>query len=1309
MFFLERSETRVSDGKELCVSRGLEVLGGLRKTVTDFAKQEEAMVRELKSKRYAIDQKHQGAADQTEAGLTKQFEEARTKFDAEEARIRARHQQRCARLERAQLVISRNIPRRARQARTEWLGLLQMRRFKIERQTAADIDSAGTGVPGFLPQLETQRERCVALERSARRAFGGCGEFLRMLKRKRRPGESAGGAEPGAMLASLQEELKGADSELETFAGYPLPRFFNTVSPFIIFLGILVISIGFAYSLGGVNAFTLKVSGVLALLLTLVLIAVYRSGVGKARPVAAAIAKHLADARALIESCDAATGGFGEADSRRLREQCEAECAAIDAEKSRADGIESEFARKAEEKLKAQAPRAQATNEEMFRGRLARLEAARDSSLGQLTGDAVSRQRGRLEARERDLAALAAEEQRRWTEIESAWKRAIVPLYEAAGRMVAGIADRFPPLDRSFVENWRPSAEFTPVAAFARLEADLAKPPELLPKDSRLSLPGAPQVSLPLSLVFPEQGSLLFETSESGSAAAVGVMNQVILRLLAANPPGKLAFTIVDPVGLGENFAGLMHLADYEESLINRKIWTQSDQIDDRLAELSEHIEKVIQMYLRTEYATITEYNEKAGSVAEKYLFLVVSDFPANFSETAAKRLQSIAASGPRCGVFTLLHWDKRLPMPDGLVPDELRRNSVCLRREGEAFVVGREQTEAAASLEFDANPGEELAASLLHKIGQASVDSNRVEVPFSQIAPKASEMWTADTTSELKVAIGRTGATKQQYLAIGKGTRQHALFAGKTGSGKSTLFHVIITNLALTCSPDQVEFYLIDFKKGVEFKCYATHRLPHARVVAIESDREFGLSVLQRVDEELKRRGDMFRKLGVQDIAGYKKAGGREAIPRTLLIIDEFQEFYTEDDQIAQNASVLFDRIVRQGRAFGIHVLLGSQTLGGAYTLARATLGQMVIRVALQCNEADSYLIMDENNSAPRLLSRPGEGIYNDAAGALEGNSPFQVVWIGDEERDAYLDQVRALADARHDRHRAPIVFEGNAPAEIRENTALAAALETKPVEAPAAARCWLGAPNSIKGPTEAVFHRQSGNNLLIVGQREEAAMTLMGLSLISLAAQCPVGRAKFVFFHSSAPGTPEAEFLESIFRSLPHGVRVVRSHEVGEAMADLSNELKERGAGDTTLAPATFVFIHGLQKFKKLKHEDDFSFSGGDEGADPGALLATLLGEGASLGMHLIVAVDTFNNVGRFLSRKALSEFEMRVVFQMGANDSASLIDSPKAGDLGLHRALLYNEHEGLLETFRPYAAPDAAWIRDAAEKLAATHPPA
>src|SRR6185369_13541028 len=204
-------------------------------------------------------------------------------------------------------------------------------------------------------------------------------------------------------------------------------------------------------------------------------------------------------------------------------------------------------------------------------------------------------------------------------------------------------------------------------------------------------------------------------------------------------------------------------------------------------------------------------------------------------------------------------------------------------------------------------------------------------------------------------------------------------------------------------------------------------------------------------------------------DVAGYKKAGGKEPMPRTLLLIDEFQEFFVEDDRIGQSSSLLLDRIVRQGRAFGIHVLLGSQTLGGACTVARTTLGQMVIRIALQCNEADAYLIMDDNNPAPRLLSRPGEGIYNDMAGALEGNSPFQVVWLPEEVRDSYLSKVRARADEQGKLYPGPIVFEGNAPADVRENPLLRELLEASSVTRAAVGRMWLGAPNSIKGPTEA------------------------------------------------------------------------------------------------------------------------------------------------------------------------------------------------------------------------------------------------
>ncbi|MGH7980111.1 MAG: FtsK/SpoIIIE domain-containing protein, partial [Limisphaerales bacterium] len=464
-----------------------------------------------------------------------------------------------------------------------------------------------------------------------------------------------------------------------------------------------------------------------------------------------------------------------------------------------------------------------------------------------------------------------------------------------------------------------------------------------------------------------------------------------------------------------------------------------------------------------------------------------------------------------------------------------------------------------------------------------------------------------------------------------------------------------------------------------------------------------FGLSVLQRVDDELRRRGDLFRKVGAQDIAGYKRNGGAEPIPRTLLMIDEFQEFFVEEDRVSQGAAVLLDRIVRQGRAFGIHVLLGSQTLGGAYTLARATIGQMVIRIALQCNEADAYLIMDQDNPAPRLLSRPGEGIYNDAAGAIEGNSPFQAVWLPDTVRDAALKKIRDCADKSDHGYPGPIVFEGNAPADVRDNLPLRAALEILPAAPPRPPRAWLGAPNSIKGPTEAVFLRQSGGNLLVVAQSDERSVTILVVALMSLAAQYPREAARFILLDTTPAGFPLREFLQRAVDALPHEVVMAGNAELPATMAALAEELKRRAEGAVSDAQEIFLLIQGIQNFKKLRQEDEFSFSSSDSANAPAATLVNLITEGPARGIHVIVTCDTYNNISRFLGRKALSEFEMRAVFQMSATDSASLIDAPNASALGLHRAIFYNEREGSLETFRPYAQPDNGWLEEIARHFA------
>jgi DNA segregation ATPase FtsK/SpoIIIE, S-DNA-T family len=1296
----------------------LALLDTLKGAVREFAAREEKLTGDFHSQSTAAHRLLEDAAVRRIEKLGDAVDQEKAAFAERKQRRQALYERRKARINDAHAAVRKRLLDEIGEQHGQMRYKIQESTLDAERRRDAALANTVVTLEHFRRATAEAAGTLAELTNAAGRVLG-CGKYRRLLSPHRKWPQPDLSPDEGVMFEQQQKLQDKVRGDLEKFKQFPLPKIFRFIPVWLVGLvflaGIAVLVLDHLQ-----RKMVVPASGAaVAAGLMLALLAVYLFGMGGAAPLAKTIAGDLAKARRLLDATAEQAEQRYQQDQQRVRAEYEATISGLNQEWRAAEKGVINLRGAGPVSTDEKAARISQKHEQQHRAALARLAREHPEILERLKLAAELDEGKIAGAHAAKMAGLEADYQSNWRALEAEWKNVSGPVFEKIHAANAAAGKDFPGWDSAAWKNWKPPTEFKNAAKFGRLEVEVAKFAEAITKDPRLALP-VTKFSVPLSLGFPLGGSILFETDKGGEADAITAINNIIFRLLSATPPGKVSFTIFDPVGLGQNFAALMHLADYEEGYINSRIWTQTAQFEEKLAELNEHMEKVIQMYLRNEYATIADYNAQAGSIAEKYHFLVIASFPVNFSDVAARRLRNIAANGARCGVYTLIHWDQRNAPPNDFVPDEMRNNSVRLVRGDNHFSFAHWR-EPGVRLLLDPPPPPELATQFLHEVGASSKDSTRVEVPFQQVAPPDDEIWSEQTTEELRVPIGRSGATKMQYLAIGKGTRQHALIAGKTGSGKSTLFHIIITNLSLWCSPEEVEFYLVDFKKGVEFKCYASRRLPHAKVVAIESDRAFGLSVLQRVDEELRRRGDLFRQLGAQDVAGYKRAGGREPMPRSLLLIDEFQEFFTEEDRVSQGAAVLLDRIVRQGRAFGIHVLLGSQTLGGAYTLARATIGQMVVRIALMCNEADAFLIMDQDNPAPRLLTRPGEGIYNDAAGSLEGNSPFQAVWLAEEVRDNYLEKIRERADGK--KFPGPFVFEGNAPAEVRENLLLNGLLqswktfslsapggrgegrgEVREKQMPLQSRIWLGAPNSIKGPTEAVFQRQSGSNLLIVGQSEEREMTLLAVALVSLAAQFPKGAVGFTVLDSTPPGFPERDFLERVIRAVPHEIVQAGNSNLAETMGALAAELKKRAADESAPAPEMFVLIHGLPNFKKLRQEDEFSFSSGDSGApNPAAILQSLISDGPAHGIHVIATCDTYNNVTRFLGRKTLAEFEMRVLFQMSASDSASLVESPDASTLGLHRALYYNDREGYTEIFRPYARPGNEWVGEIAGLLA------
>jgi hypothetical protein len=144
--------------------------------------------------------------------------------------------------------------------------------------------------------------------------------------------------------------------------------------------------------------------------------------------------------------------------------------------------------------------------------------------------------------------------------------------------------------------------------------------------------------------------------------------------------------------------------------------------------------------------------------------------------------------------------------------------------------------------------------------------------------------------------------------------------------------------------------------------------------------------------------------------------------------------------------------------------------------------------------------------------------------------------------------------------------------------------------------------------------------------------------------------------------------------------------------------------------------VLIYGLQRYRVLRKSEEsssfnFSLDGGDDEDDStkkrtpaDKQFADILREGPAVGVHVITWADAPAAVERTLDRTSMREFDHRVLFQMSANDSSNLIDSPAANKLGFHRALAFSEEQGILEKFRPYALPPKAWLEHAASSLRA-----
>lgn len=833
------------------------------------------------------------------------------------------------------------------------------------------------------------------------------------------------------------------------------------------------------------------------------------------------------------------------------------------------------------------------------------------------------------------------------------------------------------------------------------------------------------KLCIPYCASFSPEFNYLFKFNGEGRQNVVKNACDLGMRLFMMLPPGKLNFTFIDPVTLGESFAMFTRLVDVDDrtsEVINGKIWSAPADIEQKLKIMTDHISNVTQRCLQGKYDNIYEYNRVAEQNAEAYQVLMLMDFPAGLTDQSLKLLEQIVTSGPKCGVFTVIYRnesqykkisERSYPLITNIETSfqvfNFNDNCTQITCSGEKV---KDKALLWSNLQLPSNNQMDQIIATLKK-GIKNADKVVIGID------KVSNAETTETTKDgIRIPIGIHGANEVQYLTLGVGGSHHALIAGVAGSGKSSLLHTIILRTLTQYSPDELSIYLVDFKRGVEFKIYADFELPSFKVVAIESEREFGYNILLALEREQKIRADLFKKSHVDKIEEYRALGKK--MPRVLVIMDEFHELFSNaNDEFAKKSATIMERIVRQGRAFGVHLILASQSYSNITGIDRAVFDQMAVRIVLKCSKADANLLLDNGSTEIDQISidDPGRAVYNSEAGNKEYNSHFRVAYIEPERHRGMLQEIsdKTISYAKQPTRILLSNIEDNKYSIFNQFQ------NYEPNRCPVPGRLYIGEPLSVTNNMNMDLTRNDNSNLLMLGNDTEKARSMFAFAILSLCINYKIK-------HGKAPDQPFIYLLnckpldDSYFKDTPQIIasellpEYVRYIHCGDESAtqDVLSELLDNLKGTTPIGDTDkYFFVFGYQRAEELKSETKLSqgddidslfnlmpSSSNKPQLSPKEIFHLIVKDGAKRGVHAILWQDSYSALEQD-DNNIMSYFNLKVAFDMSPEEFSRSVGANDISLMSENNAIYYNKARDN-QKFRPYQAPDEDWLNDISAKL-------
>ncbi len=834
-------------------------------------------------------------------------------------------------------------------------------------------------------------------------------------------------------------------------------------------------------------------------------------------------------------------------------------------------------------------------------------------------------------------------------------------------------------------------------------------------------------LELPCGTAFTDKNfSSIIEYPKNLRDIVVSNLNAMTMQLFMTNVAGKVRFTFISPSDAGEAFASFMRFADVDERLVDTHVWGNSQRIEERLDVLLDRAQTINQDYLRGQYADILEYNQAAGKNAEPLQFLMVVDFPRGFTQAALEKLENIMSNGPKNGIYTILAGevgeldgsnDANDPRYNAVLQRIVQHLS-CYRYENGMLRVPPRPSSAIRTGHPHANPQVQYLPlqlpenrveldDAIETMKKAVYNADRVTITYDDVTSGLThqpDRWFRYSDEKgLSVPFALSGANKVLSLELASDAlspKYHTLVTGMIGSGKSTLLHTLIMGLLMKYSPEDVQIYLMDFKDGVEFKVYTEYDLKNFRAISIDTEPEFGLAVLKKIEAEMQARNNIFKEEGCRGLEGYRremaeKGNPHHGMPRTILIIDEFQEaFGRSDDPVMSEAAEIIKRLTLVGRAPAIYLIMATQDIKNAAALPETVYNQFETRIALKSSPDSARIILPDNPMADQLINLDkGVAIFNASAGNKDHNVQCRIAFCSEEEQRALLEQIAQkqaaagfqvtggtrllLSSIQDDRSNPLSHFEETG--EIDQN------------DMSLGYRLFVGEPLSLENNFHPQLLSRRGKNLLLTGNDQQRARIttafIMGSLLYEMLRQQDTSTEPAITLFDLSSDAPQDDMFGQLVRGLPEKIRVYHAGDVLDGLDMLEKELPT--------GRRQFVVFFGLNRARRLLIQPDAYTQA------PREKFVSLLQRGPENNMSFIVWA---NSAESFLSlyRDVLPCFEQRLVGGIPEEQIAELIIGQAPANMKPKNAVYFDMDATETPKIRLYDQPTDSWMRQFIRRL-------